>query len=82
MKSHGAQGFSPWAKYSKTIQKLIFGHAIIIIIKSHSVQINTDPRKTLIWKKTLPLELFEVRTATERFFTEDRAYKNYLKTHI
>ena len=29
------------------------------IIKSHGVQINTDPRKTLIWKKTLPWELFK-----------------------
>ena len=76
VKSHGAQGVSPWTKYSKTIQKLIFGHAIIIIIKSHSVQINTDPRKTLIWRKTLPWELFEKsRTATERFFTVDRMWR-------
>ena len=36
--------------------------------KSHGVQINTDHRKTLIWNKTLPWELFEARTATERFF--------------
>ena len=28
-------------------------------IKSHSVQINTDPRKTLIWNKTLPWELLD-----------------------
>jgi len=44
------KGFSPWTKCSKTIQTLIFGRATLII-KSHSVQINTDPRKT--WNKTL-----------------------------
>ena len=38
------------------------------IIKSHGVQINADPRKTLNETKTLPWELFEARTATERFF--------------
>ena len=69
------KGFSPWTKYSKTIQTLIFGHAMKMIIKSHSVQINTDPRKILIWKKTLPWELFEARTATERFFTVDRMWR-------
>ena len=35
------------------------------IIKSHGVQINTDPRKTLIWKKTLPWELFDVFEKTQ-----------------
>jgi hypothetical protein len=30
------------------------------IIKSHGVQINTDPRKTLLWNETLPWELFDV----------------------
>ena len=36
-----------------------------IIIKSHGVQTNTDPRKTLIWKKTLPWELFDVFEKTQ-----------------
>jgi hypothetical protein len=40
----------------------------MVIIKSHGVQINTDPRKILNGTKTLPWELFEARTATERFF--------------
>ena len=35
------------------------------IMKSHGVQINTDPRKTLIWKKTLPWELFDVFEKTQ-----------------
>ena len=58
-------------RVQQNYSKLIFGLATIII-KSHSVQINTDPMKTLIWNKTLPWELFEARTATERFFTVDR----------
>ena len=58
-------------KVQQNYSKLIFGLATIII-KSHSVQINTDPMKILIWNKTLPWELFEARTATERFFTVDR----------
>ena len=53
-------------RVQQNYSKLIFGLAAIII-KSHSVQINTDPMKTLIWNKTLPWELFEARTATERF---------------
>jgi len=59
------KGFSPWTKYSKTIQKLIIFGQVIIIFKSHSVQINTDPRKTLIWKKTLPWELCDVFEKTQ-----------------
>ena len=59
----------------------IFVHVMMIIIKSHSVQINTDPRKTLIWNKTLPWELFEARTATERFFTVDRIHQNTYLVH-
>ena len=35
------------------------------IIKSHGVQINSDPRKTLIWKKTLPWELFDMFEKTQ-----------------
>ena len=54
----------------------IFVHVMMIINKYHSVQINTDPMKTLIWNKTLQWELFEVRTATERFFTVDRMHQN------
>jgi len=52
------KGFSPWTKCSKTVQTLIFDRATLII-KSHSVQINTDPRKT--WNKNLPWELFEIK---------------------
>ena len=58
-------------RVQQNYSKLIFGLATIII-KSHGVQINTDPMKTLIWNKTLPWELFVTRTATERFFTVDR----------
>ena len=35
------------------------------IIKSHGVQINTDPRKILIWNKTLPWELFDMFEKTQ-----------------
>ena len=38
--------------------------------------------KTLIWKKTLPWELFEARTATERFFTVDKVKQNNSNANI
>ena len=50
--------------------------------RNHGVQINSDPRKILIWKKTLPWELFEARTATERFFTVDRCSKTIKYTYL
>ena len=59
-----------WQNYQNT-------HLVHRLFKSQGVQINTDPRKTLIWKKTLPWELLEMfenntRTATERFSTHGR----------
>ena len=68
------KGFSLWTECSKTIKYTYLVHRLF---KSHGVQINTDPRKTLIWKKTLPWELLEMfennaRTATERFSTHGR----------
>ena len=51
------------------------------IMKSHGVKINTDPRKTLIWKKTLPWELFDMFEKTQiknfpkkGFFTMDKVH--------
>ena len=58
--------------------KIIYCAKAKIHVKSHGVQINTDPRKILIWNKTLPWELFEARTATERFFTVDKYKYKYL----
>ena len=54
------------------------------IMKSHGVQINTDPKKTLIWKKTLSWELFDMFEKTQtkncytgRFFTMDKVQQKY-----
>jgi len=37
----------------------------MVIMKSQGVQINTDPMKILIWKKTLPWELFDMFEKTQ-----------------
>ena len=51
--------------------KIIYCAKVKIHVKSHGVQINTDPRKTLIWNKTLPWELFKAmfeKTQTKNFY--------------
>ena len=66
------KGFSLWTK-----KRSIKTHIWYIVFSSPRLS-----KSIMIWRKTLPWELFEARTATERFFTMDKVQQNYLNANI